>query len=125
MMIKLRPHHVEIIIKEFKDNFRKSEAWMFYHSTACPEELHWLTNPFYTGETFRRMVSLLKQLKYEDKIKVTLNPEEDDLCKLCDNFNRRQECRIVEGEERYCEKYKIEVGKSYTIRDLLLRAGFD
>jgi len=98
---------------------------MFYHSTACPEELHWLTTPFYTGETFRRMVSLLKQLKYEDKIKVTLNPEEDDLCKLCDNFNRRQECRIVEGEERYCEKYKIEVGKSYTIRDLLLRAGFD
>lgn len=46
-MIKLRPHHVEIIIKEFKDNFRKWEAWMFYHSTACPEELHWLTNPFY------------------------------------------------------------------------------
>ena len=119
--LKLRPHHIEIIIKEFGNGFRKWKWWMFYHSTACPKDLWWLTRPFYTSETYEKMESLLKQLKEEDEIDVTLNPQEDDLCKLCDNLNKRPECQNVEGEEIYCKKYKIEVGESYTVRDLLSR----
>lgn len=80
-----------------------------------------LLDPFYTSETYEKMVRLLKQLKEEDEIEVTLNPQEDDLCKLCGNLNKRPECQNVEGEEIYCKKYKIEVGESYTVRDLLSR----
>lgn len=119
MKIKLRPHHIEVIIKEYKDKFRKFEWYMFYHSTACPKELYWLTWPTYQKEDYMKMLELLRNLRSEDEIEITLDPQEDDLCKLCGNLTKDPRCSDVSFEQKYIKKYNLSPLKKYKLEELL------
>jgi len=109
----LNAHHVALFLDNRQNNFNELEKSMPSDiSPTLP------VRSLYTRDSVRKIISFLRELAQQPKTRIKLgdNGKPDDLCKLCDNYNAKNNfCRanpfsyeeLRDEDERILKELKL------------------
>jgi len=119
-MIKLSPHHIERINKNYDSNYKEIRRSMVKGLLGVM---------FYDTKTVRKLIKFFRDLSSNlDNKFIVGNPGElDSACELCCNYDRKG-CKFpkiggpkyaIETEENYLEFMQWKPGEIRTVKDIL------
>ena len=119
-MIKLSPHHIERINKNYDNNYKEIRRSMVKGLLGAM---------FYDPKTVRKIIKFFRDLSsnLDNKFIVGKPGQLDSACELCCNYDRKR-CKFpkigshkyaIEMEENYLKFMQWKPGEIRTVKDIL------
>lgn len=124
--VRLRSHHIGILIQGKEDNYRKWEEYMKYNfvdgNYFLPDYIR------YTKDGLERMVNFFRDLSNLPSTEIEVVNDRDYVCGLCDNLVNGK-CKSGEETPKYADeqdslKYGLLDGHIITVKELLEKNNF-